>query len=310
MDRLDRLELFARIVEGGSFARAARELQVARSTATHAINQLEREAGVRLLARTTRHVTPTPEGTEFHRRARAILAEVEDTFGQFAGPGASGHLRIEAPGLLTRTFLVPRLPEFLGRFPGLTISFTQSDRYVDIVREGVDCALRAGHPEDSSLHMRRLGELPEITCASPAYLARHGTPRSVDDLDGHRMVGFVSSRSGAVIPLEFRTGGTTVTRRIPAPVSTDNTDTAAAMAREGLGLIQAPRYRFAEDLAAGTLVEVLAGTPPEPLPLNAIHAGQRMLPRRLEVFLDWAREIFSDAGQILGQSPAPADPQR
>ncbi|RMC31661.1 LysR family transcriptional regulator [Paracoccus alkanivorans] len=292
MDRLDRLELFARIVEGGSFARAARELRVARSSATNAIKDLERETGVRLLARTTRHVTPTPEGTEFYRRARMILAEVEDAVGHFSG-SPSGHLRIEAPGLLTRTFIVPRLPEFLDRFPGLTISFTQSDRLVDIVREGVDCAIRAGQPQDSSLHMRRLGALPEVTCASPAYLSRYGTPKGIDDLEGHRMVGFLSSRTGEVMPLEFTDGGRITTKALPTIVSTDNSDTAAALARQGMGLIQAPRYRFAADFANGTLVEVLAATPPEPLPLNAIHAGGRVLSQRLEVFLDWVKGIFA-----------------
>ncbi|WP_102223549.1 LysR family transcriptional regulator [Acidimangrovimonas sediminis] len=294
MDRLDRLELFARIVEGGSFVRAAQDLQVARSTATEAIKELERETGVRLLARTTRHVTPTPEGQEFYRRARAILAEVEDSLGAFGGALPQGHLRIDASGLLTRTFLVPRVPAFLDRYPGLTLSFSQSDRFVDIVREGVDCALRAGHPDDSSLRLRRLGALPEITCASPAYLSRHGTPQDIDALEGHRMVGFVSSRTGEVLPLEFRHGGATVIRHLPVVVSSDNSDTCAALARQGLGLIQAPRYRFGEDLASGALVEVLADTPPEPLPLYALHAGDRMVSRRLEVFLDWVKAIFAE----------------
>ncbi|WP_232830569.1 LysR family transcriptional regulator [Oceanicella sp. SM1341] len=295
MDRLDRLELFTRIVEGGSFAAAAREMRVARSTATNSINLLERETGVRLLARTTRHVAATPEGAEFYRRARAILAEVEDSFGAFSSSSPSGHLRIDASGLLTRTFLVPRLPAFLARYPGLTLSFSQGDRFVDLVRDGVDCALRAGHPVDSSLRMRRLGELPEITCASPAYLEARGLPRGFDDLDGHCMVGFVSSRTGEVMPLEFTRGGAVHLRHLPCVVSTDNSDTAAALARQGLGLIQAPRYRFEADLASGGLVEVLAETPPEPLPLNAIHAGGRTVSRRLAVFLDWVRDIFAGA---------------
>ena len=292
MDRLDRLELFARIVERGSFVRAAQELRVARSSATQAIQELERETGVRLLARTTRHVSPTPEGVEFHRRARRILAEVEDALGRFSDSPA-GHLRIEAPGLLTRTFLAPRLPAFLARHPKLTLTFSQGDRLADIVREGVDCAIRAGRPQDSSLRMRRLGALPEITCASPDYLARHGTPRNVDDLDGHRAVGFVSSRTGDVLPMEFVVEGRVLTRALPATVATDDSDAAAAFAREGLGLIQAPRYRFAEDLARGALVEVLPESPPEAMPLNAIHAGDRFVSRRLEAFLDWAKDCLA-----------------
>lgn len=256
---------------------------------------LERETGARLLARTTRAVTPTAEGREFHRRARAILSEVEDAYGAFREAGPRGHLHVNAPGLLTRTFLVPRLPEFLARHPELTIRFGQTDRLVDLVREGVDCVLRAGEPEDSSLMMRRLGELPEITCASPAYLAAHGTPRDIDALDGHLMVGFVSSRTGAVMPLEFQRGGRVETRSIPSRVTTDNSDTAADLAELGFGLIQAPRYRFEAQLAAGSLVEVLADTPPTPIPVNAIHSGSRQMSRRLEAFLGWVTEIFADA---------------
>lgn len=293
MDKIDRLELYTRIVEGGSFVRAARELNVARSTATEAIQQLEAEAGVRLLARTTRQVLPTAEGEALYRRSKLILSDYEEAFGALDGAGPRGHLTIDAPGLLTRHFLVPGLPDFLQRHPALTVSFRQGDRYVDLVREGVDVALRAGHPDDSSLRMRRLGALPEITCASPAYLARHGTPRDPDDLEGHRVVGFVSSRSGEVLPLEFQQDGRLLSRRLPAQVSTDNSDTAHELALRGLGLIQAPRYRFAEDLASGALVEVLVETPPEPLPLNAIHTGDRMVPRRIEVFLDWARQVFA-----------------
>jgi DNA-binding transcriptional LysR family regulator len=294
MDRLDRMELFARIVEQGSFVAASRDLGIARSTATEAVKVLEQETGTRLLARTTRAVTPTAEGRAFYRRARAILSEVEDAYGTFLAAGPRGHLNVSASGLLTRTFLVPRLPEFLDRHPELTITFGQTDRLVDLVREGVDCVLRAGDPEDSSLMMRRLGRLPEITCASQAYLAAHGTPRDIDSLDGHLMVGFVSSRTGRVIPLEFQRGGRVETRSIPARVSTDNSDTAADLAAMGFGLIQAPRYRFEAQLAAGSLVEVLADTPPVPIPLNAIHAGSRQMSRRLDAFLGWVTEIFAD----------------
>ncbi|QQA41284.1 LysR family transcriptional regulator [Pelagovum pacificum] len=295
MDRLDRLELFTRIVEAGSFARAARDLNVARSTATNAINLLERETGVRLLARTTRHVAPTPEGEAFYIKARDILAEVEETFGAFGSASPTGHLRIDASGLLTRTFLVPHLPAFLEEYPGLTIAFSQSDRFSNIVQDGVDCALRVGELDDSSLRRRRLGELPEITCASPDYLARHGTPRDVDALAGHRMVGFLSSRTGDVMPLEFVHQGTVHRRHIECVVSTDNSDTAAELARQGLGLIQAPQYRFAADLASGALVEVLGDCRPEPMPLNAIHSADRRVSLRLKVFLDWVSALFAES---------------
>ncbi len=294
MDRIDRMQLFARIVEGGSFVKAAAELGMARSTATQAIKALEQELGVRLLARTTRHVSPTPEGEEYHARVRAIIAEVDAAHSAFSADSPSGHLRIDAPSLLTRTFIVPRLPAFLARHPRITLQFGQGERLVDLVREGVDCALRAGEPEDSSLMMRRLGELPEITCASPAYIQTHGMPHSIDALEGHRMVGFVSSRTGKVMPLEFLVNGRLQTRMLPVAVSADSADTTADLARMGFGLIQAPRYRFAAELAQGDLVEVLSDVPPAPMPLNVLHPQDRQISRRLAVFLEWLKDVFAD----------------
>ena len=289
------MALFARIVESGSFARAARDLGVARSTATEALKVLEAEVGARLLVRTTRHVAPSPEGQEFYYRARTILSEVEEAYSTFQDNTPRGHLRLNASGVLTRAFIVPRLSEFMAQYPQLSLEFGQTDRLVDLVREGVDCVIRVGAPEDNSLMLRRLGALTEITCASRAYLEAHGVPKSIDDLDGHQMVGFVSSRSGEVLPLEFQRDGRTETRRIPARVTTDNSDTAAALAAQGFGLLQAPRYRFEAQLAAGTLVELLPETPPERLPINAIYPGSRQMCRRLDVFLAWATVVFEQA---------------
>ncbi|NVK54807.1 MAG: LysR family transcriptional regulator [Alteromonadaceae bacterium] len=297
MDRLSQLELFARIVEGGSFVRAANLLNIARSTASEAVRTLEQEAGARLLTRTTRHVTVTAEGEEFYRHARIILDEVEEAYSSFKTGSPHGHLRVDASGLLTRTFITPRLPEFLRAYPDITIQFGQSDRLVDLVREGIDCVLRAGPPDDSSMRMRRLGFLPEITCASPEYLERHGTPENIDDLAGHFMVGFVSSRTGDIMPLEFQRHNKIEYRKIPARVITDNSDTAADLALRGLGLIQAPHYRFEPLLASGQLVQILTDTLPEPMPLNAIYPGDRRLSRRLDVFLNWAVEIFAELPQ-------------
>jgi DNA-binding transcriptional LysR family regulator len=154
--------------------------------------------------------------------------------------------------------------------------------------------IRAGAPEDSGLIMRRLATIDEVTCASPDYLARHGVPVSPDDLDGHQAVGFVSSRSGEVIPLEFTVGGKLKHVRLPSRVTVNNSDTMADLARLGLGIVQAPRYRFTEDFAGGRLVEILADTPPSPTPLTALYPQSRQLTPRLRVFLDWAAAAFAD----------------
>jgi DNA-binding transcriptional LysR family regulator len=206
-----------------------------------------------------------------------------------------GLLRIDAHPLLTRTFILPHLPEFLARHPQLDLQIGQGDRLVDLVREGIDCAIRSGEPEDSGMILRRLGTVEEITVASPAYLASHGMPATPDALDGHQMVAFISSRTGDVLPLEFSVAGALRNVVLPSRVRVNNSDTMADLARLGFGLTQAPRYRFAADLASGALVEVLAGYPPSPTPLSALYPQNRQLALRLRVFLDWISGIFAEA---------------
>lgn len=295
MDRLDRMQLFVRVVERRSFAAAAADLTLARSTATEAIKQLEKDLGVRLLERTTRHVTPTLDGKAFYERCLAILAEIDEAENVFRDAQPRGLLRVDAHGLLTRTFLLPRLQEFLDRYPMLDLQLGQGDRLVDLVREGVDCVIRAGKADDSGLIMRRLGTIREITCASPAYLERHGIPRSLNDLDGHTAIGFVSSRTGQVMPLEFMADSRVRYISLPCRITVNNSDTMAELARMGFGLIQAPRYRLKRDLDNGTLVEVLSDCPPTPTLLSALYPQNRHTAPRLRVFLDWIGGIFAEA---------------
>lgn len=292
MDYLDSLRLFIRVVERGSFTAAAADHGVPRSTATEAIRQLETRLGVRLLDRTTRHVAATLDGDQYYQRCLTILADLDDAEAMLRDSEPHGLLRIEAPGLLTRTFILPLLPVFLERHPRIEIQFGQSDRLVDLVREGIDCAIRVGEPVDSSLVLRRLGTIKEVTVASPDYLARYGIPKSVDDLDGHQMVGFLSSRTGDILPLEFEVAGSLRKIRLPMRVSANHSDTTADLARRGFGLIQAPRYRFVDDLAEGRLVEVLSDCPPSPMPLSALYLRSRQAAPRLRVFLDFLEEMF------------------
>ncbi|MCX5578295.1 LysR family transcriptional regulator [Kaistia terrae] len=295
MDRLDRMQLFVRVVDRRSFSAAAADLGLARSTTTEAVKQLERSLGVRLLERTTRHVAPTLDGQAFYQRCLSILSEVDDAENAFRNAQPRGLLRVDAHPLLTQTFLLPKLQEFMQRYPLLDLQIGQGDRLVDLVREGVDCVIRAGNAAESGLIMRRLGLIREVTCASPAYLEKHGMPRSPDELDGHLAVGFVSSRTGQTMPLEFMVQGEVRLVNLPGRLSVNNSDTMADLARRGFGLIQAPRYRFRDDLARGALVEVLPDFPPPPTPLAALYPQNRQLSPRLRVFLDWIVPIFAEA---------------
>lgn len=289
------MKLFTRVVERRSLSAAAADLGLARSTATQAIKTLEADLGTRLLERTTRHVAPTLDGEAFYQRCLSILSEFEEASSAFRDTQPRGLLRIDAHPLLTRTFLLPRLPEFLQRYPHLDLHIGQGDRLVDLVREGVDCVIRAGAQPDSGLIMRWLTTIEEVTCASPAYLGQHGTPASPDELDGHLCVGFVSSRTGTTLPLEFMQKGGLREIQLPSRVTANNSDTVTELARLGFGLMQAPRYRLQPDLDRGTLIEVLKHHPPSPTPLSALYPQNRQLSPRLRVFLDWVSGIFADA---------------
>jgi DNA-binding transcriptional LysR family regulator len=292
MDRFATMELFTRIVDRRSFSAAAAETGISRPAATAAIKQLEARLGVRLLQRSTRHVAPTVEGTAYYRRCMAILADIEDADSGAAGD-ASGLIRVDVPSNLAREMLLPRLPEFLARHPALDVHLSEGERFVDLVREGFDCVVRAGAPVDSDMIVRRLGEVHEVTCASPAYLAEHGIPASPDDLAGHVMVGFVSSRTRQALPLEFTREGRIIEITLPARVLVSSADASAVAALCGLGLVQAPRLRFDTDLAAGRLVEILADYPPTPTPLSILYPGNRQLSPRVRIFIDWLIDVIA-----------------
>lgn len=293
MDRFDTMRLFVRIVERRSFTLAATDLDLPRSTVTQAIKRLEARLGVRLLQRTTRQVSPTLDGEAYHRRCVAILADVEDAEAAFVDATPTGLLRVDMHGTLARHFVLPSLPDFLARYPGLRVHVGEGDRWVDLVREGVDCVLRVGDLSDSTMVGRRIAWLDEVTCASPDYLQRHGTPTSPDDLEGHLAIGFLSTATGNTLPLEFVVDGEVRYLTLPSTVTVTGAETNFMLARLGLGLIQVPRYHAAADLAAGTLVEVLRDYPPTPSPVSLLYPHNRQLSPRVRVFIDWAAKTFA-----------------
>lgn len=239
MDKLDTLTLFVRIVERGSFSAAAADLGVSRPVATAAIKALEVSLGARLLHRTTRHVRPTAEGSLYYQRCVSILAALEEA-NRSAGGSISGTIRVDVAGNLARTLLLPALPQFLARYPDITLQIGESERDVDLVREGVDCVIRGGHLPDSEMICRPLAGLQEITCASPTYLARYGTPYTIEGLTGHVMIGFVSSRTQRTLPLSFTLDGRQSEVSLPCRLLTSDADVGAEAARLGFGLYQAP----------------------------------------------------------------------
>jgi DNA-binding transcriptional LysR family regulator len=292
MDRLDAMRLFTRVVERRSFTQAANDIGLPRSTATQVIHQLERRLAVRLLQRTTRVVRPTLDGEAYYRRCLAILEDIEDAEGAFAGAKPKGALRIEVQGTLARHFLMPNLPAFFAQYPDVEISMNESDRWVDLVHEGVDCALRWGELADSGLVARRLAVLTRVTCAAPAYLKRFGRPKSLEDLDGHRIVGLRRFTTGELEPLKFVVDGKLHDISLPAPFSVTGPESYLLATRQGLGLAQMPHFHIAEDLKRGSLVPVLADYSPPSAPVSLMYAQNRQLSPRVRVFSDWLAQQF------------------
>ena len=293
MERFDAMRVFTRVAERRSFTLAAQDLGLPRSTVTDAVKQLEARLGVRLLERTTRHVTPTLDGEAYRRRCLALIADLEDAEGAFSGAKPKGLLRVDVHGTLARHFVLPRLPAFLAEYPDIELFMSESDRLVDLVREGIDCVLRAGALRDSELVARRVAMLEEITCAAPAYIDRFGMPSSIEALHGHRMIGFHSSATGTLLPLEFTVDGVLRKVTLPTTVSVDSAETLVAAGRLGLGLIQAPHYHLESDLKSGTLVPILAAFPPSPTPVSLLYPRSRQLSPRVRLFIDWLVRAFS-----------------
>ncbi|WP_456620658.1 MULTISPECIES: LysR family transcriptional regulator [unclassified Bradyrhizobium] len=296
MDRLDAMRLFTRVVERRSFTQAANDIGLPRSSATQVIHQLEHRLGVRLLQRTTRVVRPTLDGEAYYRRCLAILQDVEDAEGAFSGTKPRGMLRIEVQGTLARHFLMPNLPKFFAQYPDIEIAMSESDRWVDLVHEGVDCALRWGELADSGLIARRLAVLDRITCAAPAYLKRMGRPKSVDDLARHQMVGLRRLSSGDIEPLRFAIDGKLHDLSLPAPFSVTGPESYLVGTQLGLGIAQMPRFHIADDLARGSLVALLPDSPPPSAPVSLMYAQNRQLTPRVRAFSDWLAQEFRKDG--------------
>ncbi|MCB4767297.1 LysR family transcriptional regulator [Ancylobacter sp. Lp-2] len=292
MDRFDAMRVFTRIVERRSFTKAAEDLGLPRSSVTDAVKGLEVRLGVRLLQRTTRQVSPTLDGEAYYQRCLALIADLEDAEGAFAGAKPSGLVRVDVHGTQARHFLLPGLPRFLDTYPGIRLHIGEAHQALDMVREGFDCILRAGILSDSPLIRRKLAELGRGTFASPSYLDRFGIPQTLDDLDNHRIVGLFAPDAAAVSPFVFLDRGRERQITPSSLVTVTGAETNVACACQGLGIIQVPRYRVAPELASGALVEILRDYPPTPLPVHVLYSHTRQLSPRVRVVIEWMAEQF------------------
>lgn len=259
-----------------------------------AISELEARVGARLLHRTTRRVAPTHDGAAFYERCVRLIGEVEDAEALFrrSADGPAGKVKINMPGRIGRLIVAPALPEFLAAHPQIEVELGVTDRAVNLVEENVDGVLRVGPLADSAMIARPIGELALINVASPAYLARHGTPSSPGDLHAHLVVNYASPTSGRVEDWEWIEQGTVQTKPVRGRVTVNSAEAYIACALAGLGLIQIPAYDVRSHLEAGELVEVMRDYRAAALPLTLLYPTRQQLSRRFQVFSGWLEDLL------------------
>lgn len=292
MDRIDLFRIFVRVVDVSSFTRAADTLGVPRSSVSAAVQELEARVGARLLHRTTRVVSATPDGVAFYERCQRLIADVEEAeniFRQSATP--SGRLRIDVPGRIGRLIIAPALPAFLSTYPEINIDLGATDRAVNLVEESIDCVLRVGPLADSGLIARSMGDLQMINVASPIYLERHGLPQSPEDLPSHLAVNYASPSSGRIEAWEWVERDALRSLPMRGRVTVNSAEAYIACCLAGLGLIQIPAYDVKKHLESGELVEVMPSHRAEPMPMALLYPHRQYLSRRLQVFADWLEKL-------------------
>lgn len=303
MDRLQAMQVFTRVVDTNSFTKAAETLSLPRASVTTIIQNLEAFLGVRLMHRTTRRLSLTPDGAAYYERCVRILADVEETEASFQNNNRNPHgkLRIDIPGSIGRLLVIPSLCEFHTRYPDIDLQLGLSDRPVDLLQEGVDCVIRVGALQDSSLVARRIGLFEGTSVASPAYLEKHGEPQTIEDLSHHKAVNYFSSRTGRTLDWAFLIDGKEVEVKMNSVVSVNDADAYVTCGLEGFGLIQPPRFMVLPYLSDGRLKEILPGYKPLPLPISVVYPHSRHLSPKVRVFVDWIAEVFDRCPLLSGR---------
>ncbi|MGY2189485.1 HTH-type transcriptional regulator DmlR [compost metagenome] len=303
MDRFDAMQAFARVVEAGSFTKAAETLHMSKTSVTQLVQQLEARLRVKLLNRTTRKVNVTADGAVYYERVVRLLADLDDaeTSLSSASTVPRGRLRVDVPSPLASMILMPALPEFHARYPDIQIDMGVSDRIVDLIDENVDCVVRGGELTDQSLMARRVGDLQLGVFAAPSYLQRLGTPlhpRELEDSE-HRIVGFLWARTGKAVPYAMRNAGESVEIKGRYVLAVDDGNAYIAAGLAGMGVLWLPDYMSRPYLARGELVPLFEGWSLDPMPLFVAFPPNRHISRKVRVFIEWVTELMAHHAPLM-----------
>lgn len=286
---------FIRIAQLKSFNLAAESLGLSNTYVSTLVRQLEQQLGCRLLARTTRRVQLTSDGQLFYPRCLDLLAELDDLnqlFMQQQGE-ITGRLRIDLPTGIARHYLFPALPQVLAQHPKLELDISSTDRKVDIVAEGFDLVLRVGSVDNDGLVARKIGVAPMAIAASPAYIARHGEPKTLAELAGHQQVHYVRHFGGHDLGIAYLQSGDIRYVTLPGSVSVNHTDSYQIACLQGIGIIQSPRLGLARHFANGELIELMPALTQPSMPVWLLYPHRRHLTPRLQWALEWLQDLIS-----------------
>lgn len=298
MNLIEAMTIFEKVVETGSFSGAAEALQLHKPYITRAIQQLENTLEVRLIHRSTRKMSLTSEGLAFHQRCRQALEVVSDTFGMFstAEETPKGKLRVELPVSLAKMLIIPALTEFKTLYPDIELVVGISDQMVDIIQEGIDCAVRVGGLKDSALVARKVGTVSMIACASPLYIEKRGRPERLKDLHQHLAINFFSGPNRKTMDWVFIQGTDEQTVRLKNSILVNDCEAALSAGLAGMGIFQGLHFSVKGLLEAGRLVKILPTHNLEKKPVWAMYAHKQNLAPKVRVFIEWLVQLFKTEG--------------
>ena len=310
MNKLQAMEVFIQVVDCGSFTKAAEMLNLPKATVSTLVQTLESTLAVKLLHRTTRQVMITSDGAAYYERCVQILSDVRDAEESLSRHRLSpnGRLRVDTPTGLASEILIPALPSFFERYPDITLELGSTDRPVDLVEEGVDCAVRGGELFDSNLIARRIGIINFVIAASPDYIARFGMPQHPRDLDRHRCVNYFSAKTGKISKWDFTRDGERIEITLPGTIALNDSNAYVHAGLAGLGIINMTDYLLIRHLAAGSMVQVLPDWSVDPIPVHIVYPQNRHLSAKVRVFVEWVSELFANHPNLRLQAPRPALP--
>ncbi len=294
MDRIAAMNVFVRVVEAGTFTKAAETLDLPNATVTRLIQGLEQDLKVRLLHRTTRSLTVTPEGAAYFERVRRLLDDLDDiessTRQSHARP--SGRVRVETASAISASILLPALDEFREAFPDVEIELGVGNKYADLIADGIDCAIRAGEVDEQSIVARQIGRFEFTTCATPAFMRARTALRTPEDLAQLPTIGMVTARGGRPLPFKYSNEGTVTELALNHALVVNDANMYVTAGLAGLGVVQAPSYAVHRAIEEGRLVRLLEDCSTPSSPIHVIYPPNRYLSAKVRVFIDWVVTVF------------------